>query len=334
MSGTRSGYVGGYGDGEGGYGVGGGREVAEYVSLCGGGGDVGGMQWYGNDHDIVVGGGGGAGGIGVVGDHGELDWLSGVESTTAGLDLSTVDFQEFLAPHPPSGLSSGPASTLQDSPDGLSVVDLDGFGLIPGSESQVMAAGSEQSRFGPGGVGVAGIHGDGDGLFFESLDAIGTHQSSTPEFSVDNNTGHLLYNMPENAWPQTSVCPPQTRGEKQTSSHTDSVKGYSPPGSPPKPAAALKNSRKNKVTKNTSRRASDNNNSAASANGPADPAADKRWRNTLAARRCRQRQVDRIEQLERALDEMSKERDDLKVQVAKWEGEATALRGMLNRAGR
>ncbi|EEP81701.1 predicted protein [Uncinocarpus reesii 1704] len=65
-----------------------------------------------------------------------------------------------------------------------------------------------------------------------------------------------------------------------------------------------------------------------------DAAADKRRRNTLAARRFRQRQQDRIAQLERALEEVGRERDDLKVRVAKCEGEVTALRGMLGKKSR
>ncbi|PGH19868.1 hypothetical protein AJ80_03785 [Polytolypa hystricis UAMH7299] len=60
-----------------------------------------------------------------------------------------------------------------------------------------------------------------------------------------------------------------------------------------------------------------------------DPSAEKRRRNTLAARRFRQKQQDRVAQLERALEEVNKERDALKMQVARWEGEAMALRGML-----
>ncbi|KAI1934142.1 hypothetical protein LOZ65_000055 [Ophidiomyces ophidiicola] len=64
---------------------------------------------------------------------------------------------------------------------------------------------------------------------------------------------------------------------------------------------------------------------------PSDAAAEKRRRNTLAARRFRQRQQDRIAQLERALEQVAQERDELKMQVAKWEGEATALRGILGK---
>ncbi|KAK2731584.1 hypothetical protein FQN55_004565 [Onygenales sp. PD_40] len=62
-----------------------------------------------------------------------------------------------------------------------------------------------------------------------------------------------------------------------------------------------------------------------------DRAADKRRRNTLAARRFRQKQQDRVAQLEKALESVSRERDALKMQVARWEGEAVALRGMLKK---
>ncbi|KAG5299876.1 bZIP family transcription factor [Histoplasma capsulatum G186AR] len=64
---------------------------------------------------------------------------------------------------------------------------------------------------------------------------------------------------------------------------------------------------------------------------PADHVADKRRRNTLAARRFRQKQHDRVAELERALESVCKERDELKMQAARWEGEVVALRGMLRR---
>ncbi|EEH35934.1 hypothetical protein PAAG_00257 [Paracoccidioides lutzii Pb01] len=63
----------------------------------------------------------------------------------------------------------------------------------------------------------------------------------------------------------------------------------------------------------------------------ADLAADKRRRNTLAARRFRQKQQDRVAELERTLERVCKERDELKMQAARWEGEAVALRGMLQK---
>ncbi|OJD10691.1 hypothetical protein ACJ73_09720, partial [Blastomyces percursus] len=65
----------------------------------------------------------------------------------------------------------------------------------------------------------------------------------------------------------------------------------------------------------------------------ADRVADKRQRNTLAARRFRQKQQDRVAELERALESVCKERDELKMQAARWEGEVVALRGMLRKNG-
>ncbi|PGG99536.1 hypothetical protein GX51_06276 [Blastomyces parvus] len=64
---------------------------------------------------------------------------------------------------------------------------------------------------------------------------------------------------------------------------------------------------------------------------PADRVADKRRRNTLAARRFRQKQHDRVAELERALESVCRERDELKMQAARWEGEVVALRGMLQK---
>lgn len=59
-----------------------------------------------------------------------------------------------------------------------------------------------------------------------------------------------------------------------------------------------------------------------------DP-ANKRQRNTMAARRYRQRRVDRLADLERRLEEMTSERDDLRVRLARREAEVGALREVL-----
>lgn len=56
---------------------------------------------------------------------------------------------------------------------------------------------------------------------------------------------------------------------------------------------------------------------------------NKRQRNTEAARRYRQRKVDRQTELEEALASMTKERDDLKLKLARSEAEADVLRGMV-----
>ncbi|KAJ2974658.1 hypothetical protein NUW58_g8588 [Xylaria curta] len=55
----------------------------------------------------------------------------------------------------------------------------------------------------------------------------------------------------------------------------------------------------------------------------------KRQRNNVAARKYRQKRIDRINELELELDEVKQERDDLKLRLARQEAEAAALRTML-----
>jgi hypothetical protein len=55
----------------------------------------------------------------------------------------------------------------------------------------------------------------------------------------------------------------------------------------------------------------------------------KRERNTEAARRYRQRRQDRLEELEEALAAMQKERDDLRIKLARSEAETDILRGLM-----
>lgn len=57
----------------------------------------------------------------------------------------------------------------------------------------------------------------------------------------------------------------------------------------------------------------------------------KRQRNTMAARKYRQKRLDRIADLERALEETATERDELKLRLARKEAEVDALREMLSR---
>ncbi|GAB7329814.1 hypothetical protein MBLNU13_g01535t1 [Cladosporium sp. NU13] len=55
----------------------------------------------------------------------------------------------------------------------------------------------------------------------------------------------------------------------------------------------------------------------------------KRERNTEAARRYRQRRQDRLEELEEALAAMQKERDELRIKLARSEAETDILRGLM-----
>lgn len=63
---------------------------------------------------------------------------------------------------------------------------------------------------------------------------------------------------------------------------------------------------------------------------PVDPeTALKRQRNNVAARKYRQKKIDRISELEDELKGVKDERDDLKVRLARQEAEAAALRTLL-----
>ena len=55
----------------------------------------------------------------------------------------------------------------------------------------------------------------------------------------------------------------------------------------------------------------------------------KRQRNTIAARKYRQKRLDRITELEDALKGMTQERDDLRLRLARQEAETAALKEMM-----
>ncbi|KAF2460242.1 hypothetical protein BDY21DRAFT_270847, partial [Lineolata rhizophorae] len=111
------------------------------------------------------------------------------------------------------------------------------------------------------------------------------------------------------------------------SSSTEPLYGSSAPNLSPsatfEPSPASSNSDSRVHTKSSSR-------------GPSPPSStteskiiEKRQRNTLAARKYRQKRLDRIAELERALEDVSRERDDLRVQLARRDAEVTTLRGIM-----
>lgn len=55
----------------------------------------------------------------------------------------------------------------------------------------------------------------------------------------------------------------------------------------------------------------------------------KRQRNTIAARKYRQKRLDRIQELEDALESVTRDRDDLKLRLARQEAETAALKEMM-----
>jgi len=61
---------------------------------------------------------------------------------------------------------------------------------------------------------------------------------------------------------------------------------------------------------------------------------DKRFRNNLAAKKYRQKKVDRISELESALADITKERDQLRLLLARKEAEGQVLREVMARDGK
>jgi predicted RNase H-like nuclease (RuvC/YqgF family) len=55
----------------------------------------------------------------------------------------------------------------------------------------------------------------------------------------------------------------------------------------------------------------------------------RRQRNNLAAKRYRQKKIDRIDELEKEVEQVKQERDELKIRLARQEAEVAALREML-----
>ncbi|KAB5540228.1 hypothetical protein GE09DRAFT_1061992 [Coniochaeta sp. 2T2.1] len=66
----------------------------------------------------------------------------------------------------------------------------------------------------------------------------------------------------------------------------------------------------------------------------ADPTvAIKRQRNTLAARKYRQKRIDRIAELEGEVDQLKSEKEELRIKLARQEAETAALKEMLRAKG-
>ncbi|KAI3587853.1 hypothetical protein IWW34DRAFT_797841 [Fusarium oxysporum f. sp. albedinis] len=112
--------------------------------------------------------------------------------------------------------------------------------------------------------------------------------------------------------PSTSSTPHPTTTNKSPSS---SIPGTSTFSLHPSPSSSSGSSRKRKSS-------------------PEDEESAvtlKRQRNTLAARKYRQKRLDRISELEEALAAMTNERDDMRLQLARREAEVDALREMLGK---
>lgn len=156
--------------------------------------------------------------------------------------------------------------------------------------------------------------------------AVLTHPHSTPTFSLLDD-GSLTYN--DNA----SLFPPYPDHSRPSVANTNTTPISETSQSQPTnlhPGLSLPQTSQVKGTKRGRPTASEASDRDAS---PVD--ADiivKRQRNNIAAKKYRQKKIDRIEELEAEVDEIKKERDELRIQLAKREAETAALREMLKMA--
>ncbi|KAK3331498.1 hypothetical protein B0H66DRAFT_614036 [Apodospora peruviana] len=136
-----------------------------------------------------------------------------------------------------------------------------------------------------------------------------TGPHSTPTSSLLDGT--LVFNHGDSLFPDHSVLTPQSA----TGSSVNLVPGLTLP----------------KTTSGKRGRP------PASESGSASPAEEvivKRQRNNLAAKKYRQKKIDRIQELEEEVDDVKKERDELRIRLARQEAETAALREMLKMASR
>ncbi|KAI0593168.1 hypothetical protein F4775DRAFT_579226 [Biscogniauxia sp. FL1348] len=107
-----------------------------------------------------------------------------------------------------------------------------------------------------------------------------------------------------------------------------------PPMSPPPASSASSTHGGQQQQLDIQGNGSGSNNSNNKRRSPVDDDVDpitaiKRQRNNVAARKHRQKRIDRINELEAELQEVKDERDDLRIRLARQEAETAALRSML-----
>ncbi|KAI1498595.1 hypothetical protein F5X99DRAFT_431590 [Biscogniauxia marginata] len=197
-----------------------------------------------------------------------------------------------------------------------------------------------------GGSTTMSIGGGGGGGMEEwSVPSLASSANDTPILGTAMPAGDLddllpacdstfLFNQPP---PPTALAAPQLDSSIPTTSTattaTMSNVSNAFPTSPP--SAVSSSSRQGGQTQQP-----DYNSSSSNSNKRRSPQADdvddvdpvtalKRQRNNVAARKYRQKRIDRINELETELQEIKEERDDLRLRLARQEAEAAALRSML-----
>ncbi|RAH43441.1 bZIP transcription factor [Aspergillus brunneoviolaceus CBS 621.78] len=144
-----------------------------------------------------------------------------------------------------------------------------------------------------------------DATLSRSASPMSSHNSFlSPESYPIHDLGH------RSPLPQTSV-PAATAGPSQSTTTTP-------------PRRGIKRARSHSFTEEST--GSDN---LSSQDSEEERIQEKRRRNKMASRRLRQRQVEHVTDLESRLGRVTRERDDLRLQLAKCQAEVTVLRKLV-----
>ncbi|KAH8692595.1 hypothetical protein BGW36DRAFT_362150 [Talaromyces proteolyticus] len=176
------------------------------------------------------------------------------------------------------------------------------------------------------------LHPTTTGPMASPLDLVGLEMDRFTSASTDTTVTSIFDNNPTTTTSPISLKSRPILAPKHTSPATSSF-SVSPPitfiDSSTKPATTAKPAPSKKRSRTESSIAGDSSHSAQDSED--EKAVEKRRRNTMAARRFRKRKLDHVAELESKLSTVTQERDDLKLQIAKWEGEVMALRKLLER---
>ncbi|KAL5606918.1 uncharacterized protein BROUX77_004111 [Berkeleyomyces rouxiae] len=150
------------------------------------------------------------------------------------------------------------------------------------------------------------------------------HFSSLSATAPISTTSTISMNNISFAQPQVALAPNNISASVPSSSVSPASTD-----SPPTGPVSLERS-----STSTSRTGSGTKRSRTSANPDEEDDEDtaatvRRQKNTLAARKYRQKRLDRIKELEDALAEVTGERDDLRIRLARQEAETKALKALM-----
>jgi len=215
--------------------------------------------------------------------------LPGSDCFVSGTNFD-IDFEALLASTSPS--TSQSATTTTDSSATLTPVDLS-TRQDNASFDHLNTISSSTILFDPS----------------QALDASTQSSHASTGFSLSTGAVNgMRVDIPTESSTTTNAFPSQQPNQQR-------------PTPPPSVSTA------ERASKSTSPAAAESDSPGDGVGG--DSRKRKRERNTEAARRYRQRRQDRLEELEEALAAMTKDRDELRIKLARSEAETDILRGLM-----